>query len=157
MPRSIMRDEIVLLVRDGDDYFDFGRLSRTHLDNVIPVIGDTLTEHIAEAGIGMCRVVDRFLADFRSEEGAHDPLTCWVLVVEQPDECEDHFFGLDKVLQRIREANFSMVSMPNQFTAETLETLDRDNRDPAYWTFERKEILRKEREARLAEIKSREK
>lgn len=156
MPHCVMRDEIVLLVRDGDDYFDFGRMSRSHLDNVIPVIGDTLTEHITEMGVGMCRVVDRFLADFRSEEGEHDDLTCWVLVVEQPDDCEDHFFGLDKVLQRIREENFSMVFTPNHITIEAAEALDYASRDPAYWTPERKRRLQKEREARLAAIRAEE-
>lgn len=39
------------------------------------------------------------------------------------------------------------------YIGETVHELDRDNRDPAYWTKERKELLRQEREARLAKMK----
>jgi len=153
--RYYLRDEIVLLQRFDDEYCDFGRLSLTSLRNVVPAVGDTLTDHVFETGVGVSRVVDRFLADFWSEEDVHPRCRCWVLVVEQPEEIDNHFFGLDSILRRMREADFGYVPPDNE-GFEIVDDLDRNNRDPEYWTFERKEILRKEREARLAAIRARE-
>ena len=76
-------------------------------------------------------------------------------MVEQPEEIDNHFFGLDSILRRMREADFGYVPPDNE-GFEIVDDLDRNNRDPEYWTFERKEILRKEREARLAAIRARE-
>lgn len=42
---------------------------------------------------------------------------------------------------------------PPKAPPPTPEELDRSNRDPAYWTPERKEMLRREREATLAKLK----
>jgi|GEM_PF-3422347 len=46
------------------------------------------------------------------------------------------------------------VTAPATSGAATAEKLDRSNRDPAYWTPERKEILRREREATVAALKT---
>lgn len=72
-------------------------------------------------------------------------------------------FG-DRIALLIDQGGMSIVEVVERYfleyieeeRVETAETLDRENRDPAYWTFERKEILRKEREARLAAIRAEE-
>ncbi len=151
--RHDLRDEIILLQRFGDEYCDFGRLSLSSLRNIVPAVGDTLTDHIFETGVGASRVVDRYLADFWSEEDVHPRCRCWVLVVEQLEDLGSHFFELDTILRRVREANFGVVPFHSE-EIELISDLDRDNRDPAYWTPARKEMLRKEREARLAAIRA---
>jgi len=151
-----MRDEIVLLMRDGDKYFDHGRLSLSYLKNVVPCVGDFLTLHVEEEGLGVWRVERRYLADLTLTSNGDVAASFWVLVVEEIDEnFGDHFFDLDRAVRRIHHDDFNIVWLGEPlFTSpiETAETLDRTNRDPEYWTFERKEILRKEREARLAAI-----
>lgn len=73
----------------------------------------------------------------------------WFLVVKEiePD------FDLDDSLMLVYEEHFRWL-FGSPMSAQPAETLDRSNRDPAYWTFERKELLRKEREARLAALKT---
>lgn len=156
MNEWVVRDEIVVLMRDGKGYFDHDRLSLSYLNNVVPIIGDRLTLHLLEDGLAVYQVINRYLVDMRPDDA--DPCGFWVLVVDQIDE--DHFFELDDILRRIHREEFD-VFLPGRpippAPIETAETLDRSNRDPEYWTFERKEILRKEREARLAAMRSQEK
>jgi hypothetical protein len=88
----------------------------------------------------------------------------WVLVVRQIDE--DHLFNLDDLIRGIHRYGFGNTWRGEPYPLQATEVpiretepptdLDRKNRDPEYWTFERKELLRQEREARLAAMKARE-
>ncbi|YBV97129.1 hypothetical protein M1D80_09595 [Phyllobacteriaceae bacterium JZ32] len=151
-----IRDEIVVLMRSGDGYFDHDRLSLKQLQNSVPVIGDRLTLHPVDEGLAVYQVEQRYLVDMRPDVG--DDCRFWVLVVDQIDE--DHFLKLDDALRHIHREEFDVVWLqmpPSEPTSvETVDDLDRNNRDPAYWTPKRKEILRQEREARLAMIRAEE-
>lgn len=146
---NTVRDEVVLLVRDGDEYFDHGRLSLSYLKNIVPTVGDHLTLHPDEVGIGACRVQARYLADLTPTDGGGPYASFWILVVEEVEG--EHLFELDRIVQRIYKAEFNII--PHGEPPSALgDTLDRSNRDPDYWTFERKE-----REARRAGMQSQEK
>lgn len=155
MDEESIRDEIVVLMRSGDGFVDNDhRLSLADLRNTVPIIGDRLSLHLEEEGLAVYRVLDRYLVDLRfSSDGGNDALF-WVLVVDQFDE--DHSHEFDQLVRAIYREEFATSwrreAIPSA-PVQTAETLDRTNRDPAYWTFERKEILRKEREARLAAIR----
>lgn len=64
--------------------------------------------------------------------------TKFIRECEEADECED-----------------VPATVPATHAVPTSEKLDRSNRDPAYWTPERKDILRREREASVKGRKSR--
>lgn len=154
MTEEKVLDKIVVLMRDGDGYFDHDRLSLSCLNNVVPIIGDRLTLHLGSDGLGVYQVINRYLTDLRPDDAEGGRF--WVLIVDQIHE--DQFFKLDDLLRAIYREEFDGVwptstRFPHR-SLKTAENLDRSNRDPAYWTQERKELLRKEREARLAAIKS---
>lgn len=149
MTEDKIRDEVVVLMRDGQGYFDHDRLSLSHLHHAVPIIGDRLTLHLGGDGLAVYQVINRYLVDMSPDDAESGRF--WVLIVDQIHD--DHFFAMDDLLRAIYREGFNGVWPGYEFPlpiVETAETLDRSNRDPAYWTFERKEILRKEREARLA-------
>ncbi|RJT32817.1 hypothetical protein D3227_25815 [Mesorhizobium waimense] len=144
MNDDTVRDEIVVLMRSGDGYFDHDRLSLKRLKNVVPCIGDRLTLHLEDEGLAVYQVENRYLVDLRPDD---EDCGFWVLIVDQIHE--DHFYKLDEAVRRIHREGFQVVWLSEPLEVgpiDTAETLDRSNRDPSYWTFERKEILRKERE-----------
>lgn len=143
MTAETIRDEIVLLIRDGDEYFYHGQLSLKYLQGIIPTIGDHLTLHPVGMGVGASRVVERHLAELVPADGGKSYSSFWLLVVEEVEG--EHLFDLDRIVNSIFKEDFG-----GQVPSPTADSLDRSNRDPAYWTFERKELLRQEREARLA-------
>jgi hypothetical protein len=153
-----IRDEIVVLMRSGDGYFDHDRLSLSRLKDIVPAIGDRLTLHVEDEGIATYQVEQRYLIDLRGSDDAHEDACFWTLVVDQIHE--EHFFELDRVVRAIYREDFDTTWNGEAIPLSPIDPadeLDRDNHDPEYWTFERKEILRKEREARLAAMKPREK
>ncbi|TIN98300.1 MAG: hypothetical protein E5Y03_25055 [Mesorhizobium sp.] len=159
MDDCAVRDEIVVLMRHGNDFVDHDRLSLSELKNVLPCIGDRLSLHVDEEGHAVYRIEARYLIDLRSSTDAREDARFWALVVDQFDE--DHSDKFDDIVRAIYSEDFATIwkgsaISPASRPIETAETVDRSNRDFAYWTFERKEILRREREARLAAIKDQE-
>jgi hypothetical protein len=157
MEEYSIRDEIVVLMRDGNDFVAHDRLSLSELKNVLPNIGDRLTLHIDDAGHAVYRIEARYLIDLRSSTDAGEDARFWVLVVDQHDE--DHSDEFDDIVRAIHRADFATIWKGVAIAptpAAIPEKLDYANRDPAYWTPERKRRLQKEREARLAAIRSEE-
>ena len=151
MAANTVRDEVVLLVRDDDTYFDHGRLSLSYLKNILPAVGDNLTLHPDEVGVGACRVQERYLVDLTPTDGGEAYASFWVLIVEEVEG--EHLFELDRAVHSIYKEEFGIVWLGDPLPT-LADTLDRTYRDPAYWTPARKEILQKEREARLASIRT---
>lgn len=151
MDDCAVRDEIVVLMRDGKNFVEHDRLSISELRNTLPIVGDRLTLHIDDVeGHAAYRVLDRYLVDLRSCTDTGEDATFWVLVVDQFDE--DHSDEFDDIVRAIYRQDFATVWRGESVTpvpAASPKKIDRTNRDPEYWTFERKELLRKEREARL--------
>lgn len=148
-----MRDEVVLLVRDGDEYHFHGTLSLQYLNYIVPVVGDLITYQIEDSGIGLSRVDQRILVDMTATDAKDPTACCWTLVVSEVED--DRFQDLDMVMRAIRNADWTIPPVDlSDLASETVDDLDRDNRDPAYWTPDRKELLRKEREERLAAMKA---
>lgn len=150
--------DIRLYTRHEDGGFDALFIyGARYFDGIIPSPGDTIVVGEGEFGNRIFRVLDRyFVTHLGLDRG-------WALFVEQLEDDRD----LDELARQWAEDTKLFNEASDNLdddggTAkeriwppiETAETLDRDNRDPAYWTFERKEILRKEREARLAAIKA---
>ncbi|WP_146149005.1 hypothetical protein [Pseudaminobacter soli (ex Li et al. 2025)] len=80
-----------------------------------------------------------------------------MLVVDQHDE--DHSDEFDDIVRAIHRADFATIwkgGVIASTPAAISEKLDYANRDPEYWTQERKRRLQKEREARLAAIRAEE-
>lgn len=148
-------DDIVVLLRAGGKLVDHDRLRLSELRQTLPGVGDRLTLHVDDEGIAIYRVADRYLVDLNSTFDANGDARFWVLVVVQDDD--DNFVEeIDDMVRAIYRADFASVWTQQQVpqtTGETVKDLDRKNRDPAYWTFERKELLRLKREARLAAMK----
>lgn len=86
MEEYSIRDEIVVLMRDGNDFVDHDRLSLSDLKNVLSNIGDRLTLHIDDAGHAVYRIEARYLIDLRSSTDAGEDARFWVLVVDQHDK-----------------------------------------------------------------------
>ncbi|NVD41320.1 hypothetical protein HT585_20805 [Ensifer sp. HO-A22] len=165
MVDETVRDEIVVLMRSGDGYFDHDRLSLRHLKNVVPSIGDRLTLHLDDEGLGVYQVEQRYLADLRLVDNGGDDGCFWVLVVDQFHE--DHFCELDLTVRAIYREDFHRTwkgavipAAPPQYEPVPPPDLPKSKRishkmkDPAYWTPERKETMRKKREARLARMRA---
>ncbi|NGN45350.1 hypothetical protein G6N74_30370 [Mesorhizobium sp. CGMCC 1.15528] len=102
---SGIRDEIVVLMKDGDGYFDHDRLSLRYLKNVVPCIGDRLTLHLEDEGLGVYQVINRYLVDLRPDD--YEECGFWALVVDQIHE--DHFFELDSAVRKIQREDFDVV------------------------------------------------
>lgn len=149
-------DEVIVLLRESGKYHDHDRLYLSLMHNILPSFGDRLTWHIDEEdGLATYEVVERYcsrlIIDNFGNEGSY-----WVLVVEQiHNEALERF---DIAMRQIHSEEYQR-RQPKGGGAEVerlgewkRETLDRNNRDPEYWTKERKQILQKEREARLAAI-----
>jgi hypothetical protein len=144
-------DDVVILVRDDRGYHDQDRLSLKKIGGILPVIGDMWAVHPHLGGLAAYRVVERFLSNIIIDPDDRDHEWYWIVVVEQIEN--DELFDFDNVVREIFDAQVS----DEQFAEfKILDSLDCDNREPAYWTRERKEILRKEREARLTVIRAEE-
>lgn len=165
MVDDTIRDEIVLLMRSGDGYFDYDRLSLRHLRNVVPSIGDRLTFHAEDEGLGVYQVEQRYLVDLRFADDGGDDGCFWVVIVDQFHE--DHFCELDLTVRAIYRADFdrtwkgaAIAAAPPQYEPAPPPALPKSKRishkmkDPAFWTPERKEAMRKKREARLARTRA---
>lgn len=146
-------DEVILMEREGGKFYECYTLSLAAMGGVVPVIGDRLTVHPPYGGLAAYDVVARFLSEMIPSANPEDRavVMSWVLVVEPIDlENEKEWSELldfDRVIRGMHDVAVTYIG-------ETVHELDRSNRDPAYWTKERKELLRQEREARLAEIKA---
>ncbi len=99
-----MRDDIVVLMRSGNGYFDHDRLSLRHLKNIVPSIGDRLTLHLDDEGLAVYRVEQRYLVDLRFADDGRDDSCFWALVVEQYPE--DHSSEFDLTVRAIHRAEF---------------------------------------------------
>lgn len=148
-PASV--DDVIILFRDKDGYYNEDRLTLQEMGNILPSIGDKWTIHPQFGGIGAYLVCERYLINIFKGFDSPTGQTAWILVVEEIEN--DELFEFDRVVREIFDAEVSEEALAE---FHVLETLDRSNRDPAYWTFERKELLRKEREARLAAIQAEE-
>lgn len=144
----MISDKVMVLERGSDGkHACTDALSMAQLNNHVPGYGDRISLLLDQGGLLLREVVGRYFLEYH-EEGTGHTVWTWFLVVKEiePD------FDLDDTLMEVYEEHFrwrfGYATSPAPI--ETAETLDRSNRDPAYWTFERKEILRKEREARLA-------
>ncbi|MBZ9904777.1 hypothetical protein LB557_01985 [Mesorhizobium sp. BR115XR7A] len=151
-------DSVILLERGNDGKFSLrDTIPLESFRNTVPVFGDRIALLIDGAGTSIVEVVERYFLDY-IEEATNNELLVWLLIVKEvePDYRDD----LDESLMEIYKADLRLwLSVePSRVThpTETLADLDRTNRDPAYWTFERKEMLRKEREQRLASTKDKE-
>ncbi len=160
-----MRDDIVVLMRSGDGYFDHDRLSLRHLKNVVPSIGDRHTLHLDDEGLAVYRVEQRYLVDLRFADDGGDDSCFWALVVEQYPE--DHSSEFDLTVRAIYRADFhktwkgaAIAAAPPRHDPIPPPDLPKSKRishkmkDPSYWTPERKETMRKKREARLARMRA---
>lgn len=147
-------DSVLILERGTGGKFSLREtISLESLKNTVPVFGDRIVLLIDGAGTSIVEVVERYFLDYVEEKTGNE-LLVWVLIVREiePDYQDD----LDESLMEIYKADLRLwlgTSPGETAKAETLADLDRSNRDPAYWTFERKELLRQEREARLAAMK----
>jgi hypothetical protein len=139
-------DDVVIVLREDGKYYDQDHLYLSELGNVLPNIGDTWTVHPPFGGVAAYRVVERYLSMIDNTEPQNNS-RAWVLVVEQIEG--QSVFEFDSVILRIFDAQ---VSNKNLAKIDALEDLDRTNRDPDYWTAERKKLLREERESRIAAI-----
>ncbi|WP_421579765.1 hypothetical protein [Shinella sp. M31] len=164
MTEPTIRDEVVVLMKDGDGYFDHDRLSLKCLMNIVPAIGDRLSLHLGDEGLGVYLVEERYLVDLNDND--REDGCFWVLVVDQhPD---DHSFEFDAVVRAIYRENFDKTWKnkaivpalvgPAVYDPVPPPSLPKSKRvshkmkDPAFWTPERKEAMRKKREARLARM-----
>lgn len=165
MVEDTVRDEIVVLMRSADGYFDHDRMSLAHLRNVVPAIGDRLTLHLEDEGLAVYQVQQRYLVDLRLADNGKDDSCFWVLVVDQFHE--DHFHELDLAVRAIHREDFARTwknaaipPAPPRYDPVAPPNLPKSKRisdkmkGPAYWTPERKEAMRKKREARLARMKA---
>lgn len=130
--------------------------SAKYFDGNIPIPGDTVMSGHGDDKLTFYRVLDRyFVAHHWFDRG-------WALLVERIDGSPDlaemgrQWAEDTKFINDPDDIDFDEPATPLA-PIETAEMLDYANRDPAYWTLERKHRLQKEREARLAEIKNREK
>jgi len=143
--------------REGGEFEVLFIYSVKFFDGIVPAPGDTIAIGEGEFGSRIFRVLDRcFVTHFGGDSG-------WALFVEQPEDDGDLKEFAQWWAEDTKLFNAAAHDMDDGGDiaderiwplVETAETLDRDNRDPAYWTFERKEILRKEREKRLAAIRA---
>ncbi|TIV98870.1 MAG: hypothetical protein E5V85_09775 [Mesorhizobium sp.] len=142
----------MLLERSGDGKFGLrDTLSLESLKNAVPVFGDRIALLLDEGGMSILEVVERYFLEY-VEEKSNDHLLTWFVIVKEIDP--EYRDDLDESLMEIYRGGLRLwLATGPPAPTETIETLDRSNRDPAYWTVERKEILRKEREARLASMK----
>lgn len=104
--------------------------------------------HPPYGGLAAYEVTDRIHTTIPSRNIEEPDFSTWTLLVDEI--LSEELFEYDKI---IREIHFGVYE-PLVALEETIDDLDRSNRDPAYWTKERKELLRQEREARLAEVKA---
>ena len=123
--------DVVIFEKHNDGtYFESDRTTLNLLGNVLPGFGDRLTLLVPEEGIAVYEVVGRYRVNMIGDDN-EDDWNPWVLVVEQVDL--DEFFSLERAIREVRRHDLALERM-----CAAPEVLDRSNRDPAYWTFERK-------------------
>lgn len=144
--RAKLSTEILVLIRQARS-FDEDHLTLESTGGVIPNIGDKITLHPPYGGLAAYEVTDRIHTSIPSKNMEEPDFSTWALLVEEIES--DELYEYDKI---IREIHYGVYE-PLVVLEETVDDLDRDNRDPAYWTPERKELLREEREERLAKMK----
>ncbi|MBB6013463.1 hypothetical protein HNR59_002852 [Aquamicrobium lusatiense] len=124
-----------------------------YFDGNIPIPGDTIVTCPGSVALVSYRVIDRyFITDGFFDRG-------WALLVERVAKAPDLAELGRQWVEDTKFFNELQDEDPNQWKGGWIspEKLDRSNRDPAYWTFERKELLRQEREARVAAMSAGEK
>ncbi|KXF78530.1 hypothetical protein ATN84_01690 [Paramesorhizobium deserti] len=155
---EIVSDTVLVIRREGDDEFDLETtLKLSDMHNNVPGFGDRISLLLDEGGLRLMEVVGRHFLEY-VEEKTNDRWLTWFVIVEEVDP--PYRDNLDEWLMGYfkDEFRFPDVLHHGKPTGESIlaEELDRENRDPAYWTPKRKEILRQEREARLATIRAEE-
>lgn len=166
MTECTIRDEVVVLMKSGDGYFDHDRLSLQYLKNIVPSIGDRLTLHLDDEGLAVYLVEQRYLVDVTYTDIGREDGCFWVLVVEQHNE--DHSPEFDDIVRAIYREDFDKTwknkaidpatAAPPVYEPVAPPKLPKSKRishkmkDPQFWTPERKEAMRKKREARLARM-----
>lgn len=144
---------IIIIEKYGNDYHEFELTDLDFFSGEMPAFGDRVTLLAPEDGYAIFEVIGRYPTTHVDDNNATE-WRPWVIVIEQIEP--DDFSGIERLIRDIRHREHP-EGADTVAEIEEPEEIDRDNRDPAYWTFERKEILRKEREARLAAMKAREK
>lgn len=131
---------------------------------MVPSIGDQLTLDLYDDyegdGIAVAKVVGRHFVRYIMERTG-DECYAWFLFVEtiKPDEAHDLADAFGKVFrQEFRDLLWTSKPSPPIHDPVPPPNLRKSKRisykmkDPVYWTPERKEAMRKKREARLARM-----
>lgn len=146
--------ELRIYVKDGDDDFELMMTADIEFfGGVLPMVGDLYSTWRTAVDQSTYRVIARHVVE--------KPRPKWALIVEELPESVatlnwwtawiNDSTWLDHLPTESDEASERSKERLGEWKKEKL---DRNNRDPAYWTEERKQILQKEREARLAAIRA---
>lgn len=116
----------------------------------VPNVGDVLSHWVLTDLNGHFLVVHRHFIHAQGNDCG------WALIVEEIKDDRSNAMLAEWAYDTKAFSEAEVYEPTQSPSVEAAEHLDRSNRDPAYWTFERKELLRKEREARLAAIQAEE-
>ncbi|GLR49743.1 hypothetical protein KYK30_14365 [Shinella yambaruensis] len=156
---NIVDDMVYFLERQEDGKFHIeGEYALSDLRNTVPGFGDRITLTIDGVGTSIAEVVGRYFVR-HIEEASDSEWIAWFIIVQsiEPQEADDLFDVIS-----VRYTNFVRASPPGQpppvYEPVAPPKLPKSKRishkmkDPDFWTPERKEAMRKKREARLARM-----